>query len=1222
MRDEINGKNGHNGKITHPDRNLMVGYLTGCCSADARKVIEEHCIDCLDCRTQLSILLHLIISSADREEHRKFTDLLSLGKEAAARARSIIMMQQEQQRNRSDHFSVTSLGKRLRIPRFALAPALIIILLLAGSLFAYFVSSRQSSEERLLARMRNIYENTRLIQARVTGGFPHKQYVETRNPGAPTGVDERLRAALLSELDQEAFAHQRAATLHNLGRLFMLHGDLGPAEQQFLLALKERPRDARLLTDLGALYYERSRKENKEESELLHKAAEHLLNAVEIDPRLAEAWFNRALCYERMNLFLQAESDWKQYLTLDSDSAWSEEARAHLKELRERATRLEKLDQNVPAEFQAAEAAGDELKMRELVTQHFIAVRNLAMDQIFDKYLAAAIAGEKNQAGQYLKSLKQIGQLISEIKGDRFAADAVNFAARGNPTVKKEIQGIRQTLQQASQEHAAGKIGAASALHAKARSAAERIGDYCHAEMAAFGLVRYYRHKDESQELNTLRTQLVKDTERRQHRQMQARALHALANAESAAQQLSLSLKHSQQVVEIARELGDTECAIAGLRFVGQAYSSLGDNDSAAKKLSEASSLLRNSWVQPINAALAYNAMGYTLFHIGKYFTALPYQHEAVQLCEQSGNATLLASMTQRLGMTYGMLGRYDEAMRYLNDAVARAEAIPDQVARMRLQLDLYTRFGEFYLQQKKISEAIVTYKRAIENIGQGNSRFHLSSIHKGLATAYLAQGKDSEAEAELEKSIRLTEEAREKINDIGSRGTFLATHQNVYRAMVSFQFFNKKDPARAFNYAEIAKARDLLDALAGPIEVSTGNGQIKIAISRSAAPLTLDQMQSALPPNAQLVQYAIGEKNLMIWLVTRDRLVTAQADISADTLRSKVTAYLNELRKLGDIECLNSQAAELYRLLIAPISKHLDPNRELCIVPDGVLQDLPFASLVSPEAKRYLTEDFSLVINQSASVFAHTIDLSRNKPRSESEPFLALGNPSFNQQAFPKLFPLHKSEQEIERIRAFYPQRLILNRRHATESALARQIGNYEIVHLATHALSDQQSSMLSTIFLAGESDSASEGQNPDRVAFDGALRAHEIYRLKPERTCLVVLSCSRSALGDRSRNEAMGGLAQAFLVAGVPTVIASLWDVDDDSAARLMEKFHAAHRGKGLAFGEALRQSQISFLQTAPARLRHPYFWATFIVTGDGLAGHTEPALRRSLALKADKR
>lgn len=70
------------------------------------------------------------------------------------------------------------------------------------------------------------------------------------------------------------------------------------------------------------------------------------------------------------------------------------------------------------------------------------------------------------------------------------------------------------------------------------------------------------------------------------------------------------------------------------------------------------------------------------------------------------------------------------------------------------------------------------------------------------------------------------------------------------------------------------------------------------------------------------------------------------------------------------------------------------------------------------------------------------------------------------------------------------------------------------------------------------------------------------------------------------------MSGLAQAFPVVGLPTVTASLWDVDDEGAARLMEKFHAAPCVNKPAFGQALRQARIPFLQTAPPRLRRPYF------------------------------
>lgn len=1200
MREQVNGNGSHPG--SHPARKLMVAYVTCACSAQERKVVDDHCINCSICRTQLSTLHHLIVSSADEIEERELEALFPLGERAAAQARKIVREQEQWDRRRA--FSWTGFGKRLPVLRQILIPALVLVALFGGSLVAYLSLWRQSPEEHALLRVREVYRNTRLLRARVTGGFAHQQYVATRGPGDTARIDESQRVTLLSELNLEVTANKRAGARHNLGRLFMLHGDLDLAEQQFLHALKERPRDARLMADLGAVYYEHSLKEGAENRELLEKAIWRISNAIEIDQSLAEAWFNRALCYERMNLFLQAESDWRQYLKLDSDSAWAEEAREYLNKLRERATRLEKLVQTVRAEFQAAETAGDENRLRELVVGHFVPVQDLVMGQIFDRYLSAALSGEKKQADRYLHSLRLIGRLIIETKGDRFIDDAVDFVARGSLPVKAEVQAIRQTLKLAREEHGRGNTSAACDLYSKARIAAERIEDHSHAEMAALGLAKYYLHKDESKGLVTLRKKLVSDSKRRGHLQIHAKALLALANAEGAAQRLSLNLEHSRQAVEVARDLDDAETAINGLRFVGHAYAQLGDSDSAVKWLSEASSLPRNKLIRPILAAAAYDEMGDALFREGKYLNALPYQHEAVRTCEKSGNAMFLAYIIQRLGLTYGMLDRHEEAARYLKDAVARAEAIPDRMTRLQLQIDLYSRVGDFYLRQKKVSEAIATYRRAIESIGEANSRYHLSSIRQGLAAAYMANAQDAEAEAELKESIRLTEEAREQISDARSRSAFLASQQSVYRAMVSFQFLNKNDPALAFNYAEIAKGRDLLDALTGSGRVIARDGKLSLALSHSATPLTLEQVQRALPANAQLAQYVVGKDHLMIWYVTRDRLVTAKTDVSADVLRSKVMAYLEELRARGSLENLNRQASDLYQLLVAPIGQYLDQKLTLCVAPDGALQDLPFASLLSPESKRYLIQDFTLIINPSASVFARTLDISHSKQKSESESFLGLGNPRFNQQRFPKLHSLPSSENELERIQSLYPKRLILNRRQATESALIKHIGDYEIVHLATHAVSDKRASTLPTIILADEGDSAAEEKNPDRAAFDGELQAHEIYRLKPERTRLVILSSCRSGLGAEARNETMSGLAHSFLVAGVPTVVASLWDIDDESAADLMEKLHASHRAQRLAIGQALRQAQLSILQSAPLKRRHPFFWATFIVTGAGLS------------------
>src|SRR5262245_27633115 len=269
MRDHINGNgsypNGyHNGEMreamngngSHPDthlaRRMMVAYLTGVCSSEEREAVEDHCVDCQTCCAQLAAMLHLVISSAhEREDKRRELEaLLPVGEHAAARARKIVRRQEQWDRQRVSPWA--NLWKGLQVFRPVLAPALVVVALLGGGLIAFSLW-RQSAEERTLARVREVYRDARVLQARVTGGFTHQQYVTTRGSGDIAGVDESQRVALLSELNQEVTAHQEVAARHNLGRLFILRGDLDLAERQFLLALNERSGDAGILAGLGVL---------------------------------------------------------------------------------------------------------------------------------------------------------------------------------------------------------------------------------------------------------------------------------------------------------------------------------------------------------------------------------------------------------------------------------------------------------------------------------------------------------------------------------------------------------------------------------------------------------------------------------------------------------------------------------------------------------------------------------------------------------------------------------------------------------------------------------------------------------------------------------------------------------------------------------------------------------------------------------------------------------
>jgi CHAT domain-containing protein len=140
-------------------------------------------------------------------------------------------------------------------------------------------------------------------------------------------------------------------------------------------------------------------------------------------------------------------------------------------------------------------------------------------------------------------------------------------------------------------------------------------------------------------------------------------------------------------------------------------------------------------------------------------------------------------------------------------------------------------------------------------------------------------------------------------------------------------------------------------------------------------------------------------------------------------------------------------------------------------------------------------------------------------------------------------------------------------------------------ILHLAVHGEYDPDAPLFSTLFLT------------DDDMQDGNLEAHEIYGLDlTAQTNLVVLSACQTQVGTVSRGDEVTSLSRAFIYAGSPAVVASLWNVDDEATAYLMERFHT-HLKEGKGNGEALREAQIETRAKYPA----PYHWAAFVLTGD---------------------
>jgi CHAT domain-containing protein len=278
-----------------------------------------------------------------------------------------------------------------------------------------------------------------------------------------------------------------------------------------------------------------------------------------------------------------------------------------------------------------------------------------------------------------------------------------------------------------------------------------------------------------------------------------------------------------------------------------------------------------------------------------------------------------------------------------------------------------------------------------------------------------------------------------------------------------------------------------------------------------------------------------------------------------------------------------------LYASLIAPVSHWLTTPR-LVIVPHGPLHYLPFAMLYNEANGRYLIEDHTLVSLPTASAlqFISARDEIFTSP-------LILGNPVTD------LGALAAAEDEAKVIGDLLATSTWLQE-EATEDLVWDKASEATLLHLAAHGVYSPTSPLNSMIALT-----------PSDVN-DGRLHLSEVYGLDLSQAGLVVLSACQTLLGDLVTGSQLGitagdevaSLTRAFFFADASTVVATLWNVDDAATAVLMEHFYA-HLQAGQSKAAALRQAQLD----TKAEFPDPYYWAGFVLSGDGGKVEEEPLI-----------
>jgi CHAT domain-containing protein len=155
------------------------------------------------------------------------------------------------------------------------------------------------------------------------------------------------------------------------------------------------------------------------------------------------------------------------------------------------------------------------------------------------------------------------------------------------------------------------------------------------------------------------------------------------------------------------------------------------------------------------------------------------------------------------------------------------------------------------------------------------------------------------------------------------------------------------------------------------------------------------------------------------------------------------------------------------------------------------------------------------------------------------------------------------------------------------------KELKDADVAHFAAHYVAEAGIEMLSQLVLAPEKNQSS-GSTTD------GLTSADVYGMKLSRTKLVVLSACETGIERSFRGEGPISFARPFLVAGVPTVVASLWAVDSEATAQLMIQFHRFRKAESFPTVDALRRAQLAMLQSDNPRWRQPYYWAGFVPVG----------------------
>lgn len=549
-----------------------------------------------------------------------------------------------------------------------------------------------------------------------------------------------------------------------------------------------------------------------------------------------------------------------------------------------------------------------------------------------------------------------------------------------------------------------------------------------------------------------------------------------------------------------------------------------------------------------------------------------------------------------------------DSAEEYLRKSIEMTETM----RRVSYSVDLTTAFSaRIHNRYEKYIDCMMRKHHASRSESLARDAFETSELARARSLTELLRATQANLFPGLDPQIAAQEKRL--------RG-YLHSNENIKIRLLSGKYETAELKALESEYQQLKAEHDRLIQ-----EIRARNSSYEQVIQPTAWNLSRIQEQVVADDQTVLLEYSLGSEKSYLWAITRYGIKSYElpGEKQIDDVAGRVYKLLSKPPLDHTESELSSAVQELAQMILSPAGEYLNSQR-IIVVPDGVLNYVPFQILPSPSENKPLVENKEIIYAPSASILG---ELQQEAAHRQPPPnvLAAFGDPifaadylqagdaennegavatarlrsalrdtdlngaAFDPSAVTRLF---HAKRELDSLREVAgEQALIVNEYDATRDRfLNTDLTQFAILHLVTHGFFNPKHPENSGFVLSDI--------NREQKQVDGFVGLREIYELRAP-VLLVVLSACQTALGENVRGEGLTGLTRGFMHAGAASVVASLWEVDDRATAELMKLFYSNMLQRGMKTGEALRAAQNSIRQRP--EWRSPHYWAAFTLQGE---------------------